>query len=160
MIICGVDPGINGGVVALDKKGKYLSALAGIPTIYHLLDFLALYFPSYEKNDLLFYVEKAQSMPKQGVSSTFTYGKGYGEILGALSALRYSYVLVPPRVWTKAMFKDIPEDLVGKKRAAYAAAQLLPSSIDLKKSKRCKKDHEGLVDAYLIAEYGRRILIN
>ena len=39
-------------------------------------------------------VERAQSMPKQGIAGAFNYGIGYGKILGVLAALDIPIVLL------------------------------------------------------------------
>ncbi len=156
----GIDPGINGGVVSLSSSGVVEHTLAGIESIYDFVEFLDETFgtnsmagPS-QNLYVKFYIEKAQAMPKQGISSTFNYGKGYGEILGALTARGWAYELVKPQDWMKFMLRDCPKHLEGKKRAAHMAAQLF-TGIDLKATPRCKKPHEGLVDALLIADFGR-----
>ena len=41
-------------------------------------------------------------MPRQGVSSTFKYGVGYGTILGVCGALRLPVRHVTPAVWKRA----------------------------------------------------------
>lgn len=44
-------------------------------------------------------VEKAQSSPQMGVGSAFSYGLGYGQVIGMLSALDLHVVDVPPQAW-------------------------------------------------------------
>src|SRR4029077_3369377 len=53
-------------------------------------------------------VERVHAMPKQGVSSTFKFGKGVGIIHGVAGALRLPVTLVTPTQW-KA-FHSLPSD--------------------------------------------------
>lgn len=155
MIIIGVDPGLKGASCVFPETGGPVffpataNALIGI--------FNTWYSPYGHLNAVHVFIEKAQAMPGQGVSSMFRYGEGYGELIGVLKAVRVPYTCVHPRVWTKLMFQGIPTRFEGKARAAYRAAQLFPS-LDLRATPRCKKPDEGKVDSLLIAEFGRRSL--
>ncbi len=42
-------------------------------------------------------------MPKQGVASTFAFGKAYGVILGVTATIGYRTVHVRPNIWKKTM---------------------------------------------------------
>ena len=100
------------------------------------------------------YVEKAQPMPGQGVCSMFNYGFGFGRLLGWLEAATVPFTLVHPRTWTKEMHKGCTGKNA-KEKSSQAVRQLFPSeklSLDDK-----VKLHPGLIDARLIAEYGRRV---
>lgn len=147
-MIIGIDPGKTGGVVFLDLEGNVKEVIFGT-ALQDLVPSIQIRTPSFA------YVEKAQAMPKNGAVSMFNYGQGFGEILGVLYALKVPFELVPPAKWSKVMLAGIPTSLEGKKRNALAATRLYPG-FDLRASVRCKKPHEGLVDALLIAEYGRR----
>lgn len=99
------------------------------------------------------YIEKAQAMPHQGVVSMFTYGTGYGRILGWCEMLALPYTLVPPKTWTK----EIHQGCTGtdaKAKSAQAVKRLFPTE-NLRIDGSVKL-HPGLIDALLIAEYGRR----
>jgi hypothetical protein len=93
-------------------------------------------------------------MPSQGVKSMFTYGVGYGKILSVLEVLNggISFDTVPPQTWQK---KVIPGTKKGetKKAALVKARQLFPQEQFVLEG--CRTAHDGIVDAVLIAEYGR-----
>jgi len=90
------------------------------------------------------YVEKVYAMPKQGVSSMFSFGTSYGIVLGVLAALGIPVVLVTPQSWKKRA------GLTGKEKdAARALAQQLYPIAELGR----KKDI-GRADALLIARFG------
>jgi hypothetical protein len=61
-------------------------------------------------------IEKVHSMPSQGVSSSFTFGKNYGFLRGCLTAAGIPFEEVTPQVWMKAL--GVPPRRVGKKQKA------------------------------------------
>lgn len=148
MIIVGIDPGKNGGVaIAIDNNVKTFAA----PSIEKII--AELEWQAMGEEDLYVYIEKAQAMPGQGVSSMFNYGVGYGQLLGVIQALKIPHVLVHPRTWTKVMHAGTKLD-EPKKRSLEAAKRLFPTHSLLATSK-CRKQHDGIVDALLIMQYGR-----
>lgn len=147
-MIIGIDPGKAGAVALLSTQGKFLCALYDT-SARSLVKLLADWPVTFA------FVEKAQAMPKNGAVSMFTYGQGFGEILGVLASQNVPYELVPPRTWTKEMLAGVPATLEGKARARMACERLFPAA-DLIPSPRSKIPHIGLVDAILIAEWGRR----
>lgn len=51
----------------------------------------------------MIYVENVHSMPKQGVSSTFKFGMGFGIVLGVLTARAFPHTRIEPSVWKRAV---------------------------------------------------------
>lgn len=153
MNILGVDPGKTGGLIIISaESGRILNQMPNIESPLDVYHFIKPYC-----GVLFAYVEKAQAMPKNGAVSMFNYGQGFGEILGVLTALEVPFELVPPATWTRSMLAGVPTSYQGKKRAALAVQRLYPSTCNqLYASHRSRKLHEGLVDALLLAEYGRR----
>lgn len=91
------------------------------------------------------YIEAQQAMPKQGASSTFNLGVGYGQILATCALLHLPHTVVRPAVWKKAL--GIGRD---KDAARCFAKRLYPKvSKDLNR----KKD-EHRAEGLLIAHYG------
>ena len=99
-------------------------------------------------------VEEVHSMPNQGVKSMFSFGRVYGEILGALQAFRIPYRGVKPLRWQEAYryalrFRDeegmLPREKKPerKERLHRVAQHLFP---DRKVSKQ-------MADAFLIAHW-------
>jgi crossover junction endodeoxyribonuclease RuvC len=141
----GIDPGKRGGIAIIRTDGELLTYQA-MGEAYELAAFLS------DRKIVRCYVEKCQAMPSQGVKSMFTYGTGYGKILGVLETLKISYDLVQPQKWQRKM---IPGTKKGetKKAALAKARQLFPHESFI--PDRCRTAHDGIVDAVLIAEYGR-----
>lgn len=102
----------------------------------------------FEMNDVdIVVLEKVHAMPKQGVTSTFTFGEGYGAYKGILTTLAIPYVEVTPQAWQKVMFAGISPEL-GKKRSIYKISQLFPSLTKLT---------DGVADALCMSLYGQSL---
>ena len=69
-------------------------------------------------------LEQAQAMPGQGVSSTFSTGRGFGVWEGVLGALDVPYRVVRPSVWVKKALAGVPGE--GKERSVRFALQMFP----------------------------------
>lgn len=97
-------------------------------------------------------VERVAAMPGQGVKSMFSFGANYGFIQGLLAMKRIPFETIPPQKWKK-------EYSLGKdKEASIATAKKLFPCVSLLKTERCKKEHDGMAEALLMAEYARRHL--
>lgn len=99
------------------------------------------------------FIESQSARPGQGVSSTFKTGYGYGIWLGVITCVGASLNIVSPRTWTGKILSGVPGD--GKDRNILGAKRMFPT-VDLRKSERARKPHDGIADALLICEYGRR----
>lgn len=157
-IITGIDPGKKGAICRLFYKHGCLpcpysiSRLQLCPTIkvgkkeeYNLPAMIQ----AIEGSDLIC-IEKVHAMPKQGVTSMFTFGMGYGIWLGIIATLKIPVHLIAPQTWKKAMLRDMRKD---KNSSIIRAKELYPT-INLKPTDRCRKDSEALAEAFLIAKYG------
>lgn len=136
--ILGIDPGAGGAIGMVQPMVETWDMPA---TPKDLADLFATFDP----NTTMVYVEASQSMPGQGVSSTFKYGVGYGVILGVLAAYGFPHRLVAPSTWKRAM--GVTKDKTETRRLAQ---QLFPTA-----SLGRVRDH-GRAEALLIAEFGRR----
>lgn len=152
MIIGGLDPGLDGAfaivegaawrcfdmpTLSLSRSGKNKREIDS----HALANLIGQWLTP---NDHAF-VERAGAMPGQGVSSMFAIGKGYGIIIGVLSALAIPYTIIEARVWKRAL--HVPAEKDG---ARARASQLIPAAAvnwPLKK-------HDGRAEAALIALYG------
>jgi hypothetical protein len=160
MKFVGIDNGLHGAVVCIidDKKTATTLSFYDTPTIS-----VKRSDDEYDENkmrDILLEIkpdyvclERAQSMPKQGVVSTFKTGAGYGLWRGLLTGLQIAYVIVGPKLWQKEFFQGRAGDT--KVLAYQIASALFPTYSDkLKGPKGGLKD--GRCDALLLAEYCRR----
>lgn len=148
----GIDPGKTGGLVCLGGDGELKWAHV-MPEDPRGVSSLILHTGS-SMRLIHVILEKAQAMPKNGAVSMFNYGLGFGIIQGIILAHGVRHTLVRPGAWAKVMHQGTTGD-DAKKRSLEAARRLCPS-VTTPPTPRSKKAHEGLVDAYLIAEWGRR----
>ena len=145
----GLDPGsISGAVGALDSNGDYLDSFM----IEHKdKNILPLVFKNMilrcidPKEGAEICMEAVHSMPGQGVSSSFQFGRAVGVISAVCELTRYPVHLVTPQKWKKALKLDSD-----KNKSLELARELWP----LAPLKR-KKDN-GRAEALLLAEYLRR----
>ena len=92
-------------------------------------------------------------MPGQGVTSMFHFGKSAGYIEGVLNAFKIKYDLIPPQRWKKVFeLHSDKQESIDKCIQLFPKANLLPTP-------RCKKPSDGMAEALLIAEYGKRSLL-
>lgn len=152
MLIFGVDPGQKGAVVAMDKNT--LEVVDKWP-MDRVIDAVTEARMRAIDTGVMIIIEAAQPMPKQGVVSVFTYGKGYGKLIGWFEALGLPYQEVKSSVWTKELFKGIPSHLEKKERNREAFRRLYPELFK-EVAGRTGKPHEGIMDACLIARWGCR----
>jgi len=88
-------------------------------------------------------LEAVHSMPNQGLSSTFKFGRAYGFIRGAMIAVGIPFEDVTPQKWQKALGCLTK----GDKNVSRAKAQQLFPGLKMT-NKTC--------DSVCIAEYARR----
>ena len=74
----------------------------------------------------------------------------FGFIQGVLKAYGIPYELVTPQKWKKEF------SCTSDKNTSIEVCKRLFPNVNLKATDRCKKYHDGMAEALLIAEYGRR----
>jgi len=155
----GIDPGKSGALALLSPLGDV--KIWDTPTLVVKKDSSRQAYDEAAMCDLLralpdgvrLGIEVQHAMPKQGVSSMFSLGDGYGLWRGMLTALGISYVLVQPQRWKKALMDGQPKD---KAASVLVASRLWPAHAQVFRGpKGAAKD--GRADAVLIAEYVRRL---
>ncbi len=164
-IFIGIDPGQTGAVGILyegdtRKPEVYdLSASQGDNAV--LLAELAdrLLDEGTRRRDIHVCLEHVGAMPKQGVTSSFNFGKSFGVLLGALYVCGLGFTTATPAQWTAKM-KDA--SFTGQARKDKKAAsrdlarRLFP---DLASSLKRVKD-DGRAEALLIAAYCRETILH
>ena len=154
--IIGVDNGLDGALCAL-RDGKIIHKRT-MPVIgkskrqYDVSAILEFFNEFNEDEFVSVIIEKAQAMPKQGVSSTFKTGYGFGLIEGIVASMGYTYVIVTARAWQKEMFAGLSKGDT-KKNSIVVAQRFFPKE-DFRATERCRIKHHGLTDATLLAIYG------
>lgn len=158
-IVIGIDPGLDGAMTAIMDGEIFLSQVAPIiksgskrqfdlGAMRHFFEFCSQHCRPH------LFIEQVGPMPKQGVTSTFNFGMGYGLWIGLAAGMGIPITKVRPQQWKGGMLAGTKKD---KGAAILRAKELWPVN-NFKATERCKKDHDGLAESALIAEYGRRTL--
>lgn len=155
-MIVGIDPGLSGALFFINPEGTTGEA---VDAPVHLLkrggkakrelDIVALLNILGRHPISHAFVELVGPMPRQGVSSVFSFGKSYGVVLGAVAACHIPLTLVSPVQWKRAL--QVPRSKDG---ARARASQLLPEAAHQWPLQR----HDGRAEAALIGLYGVRQL--
>ena len=157
MIYIGIDNGLTGGIAAVSEPAK-IEKIWTMPTRGKSKgnevdgEFIASFFDSWMREEITVIIETPGKFAK-GVMAISSMWDSYGCIRGVLECRGIRHHRINPQAWQKVM-------LVGCKKgdtkpAALAKArQLWPQETWLP-SPRCSKPHDGMIDAALIAEYGR-----
>lgn len=148
--VIGIDPG-KYGAISLMRNGALLQVLSLEDT---RPDHLPRIFS--ELRDLCggqqfgtVYIENVHASPQMGVTSAFTFGKGFGALLGAAYAyFTASVILVPPATWQAALGCMSQGD---KSKLFEFAKKSYPIEF---KNGAFKKDQ---ADSVLIALYGSNV---
>ena len=153
MIIIGIDPGVSGAYATFNTEADVWTVIR-VPTYTRFVNkakrrFMDLedvaeslqYMIHITDQGVTAYVENVHSMPKQGVVSTFSFGRNFGQWEGLLSGLCIPITYVEPRVWKRHY--GLSAD---KKEALKMATMMGAAKLGLK--------HHGEAEAFLIAMYG------
>jgi hypothetical protein len=136
----GIDPGVSGGIAAVTAAGdvRLVSAMPATERdVFNLLGSLS-------GDPCRAVLEFVRSSPQMGVTSAFTFGRGYGGLRMALVAVGIPFDEVVPRKWQTALQCTTKGNKnVSKKRAQ----ELFP---------KVRVTH-ATADALLLAEYCRRL---
>ena len=145
--IIGIDPGNSGGIAIYSlSKESFIEVVKMPETGKDILDFLRLY----SRNSICF-LEKVGGLPGMGGSAMFNFGKNYGHIEMALTALKIPNHEIIPQIWQKTLHigtKGTQTTSVWKNKLKTKAQQIYPSvKLTLATS-----------DAILIMDYGRKLI--
>ena len=148
MVYIGIDPGKNGGFAVIANPFSYAKPMDE----KSFVDEMRILSNSFDTTDMRCCLEKVGAMPGQGVTSMFTFGAGYGFLQGVLTAFGIPFQLVPSQTWKKAF------SLNSDKQTSIEVCRRLFPNVNLYRTERCKKPHDGMAEALLMAEYARRKL--
>ena len=152
-VLIGIDPGVSGAIVAVDKAGIVrgddmpVIEINGRKHVSPAALRAVLAAMAKEDREVHVVIEHVQGVQQSGATSAFNFGRGFGVIEGVVAGLQLPYTLVRPQAWTKALG-------VGSDKGAHRAAamRLWPACADL--FKRAKDD--GRADAALLCHYYAR----
>jgi crossover junction endodeoxyribonuclease RuvC len=157
-IIIGIDVGLSGGVAKLGTgvaistptptlPFKQSRRVYDVPGMVHVLEC--------HRSGAVAFIESVPTMgPTAGRLRLRSLMEGFGLWVGILSAFSVPFVLVSAQAWQKVMLKGYPTgDYRERKSSSVLAASRLYPRLNLVPD-GCKKPHDGMADALLIATYG------
>ena len=162
-VFIGIDPGKDGALAVLGYRdapvlvpfgeAEYANQLRRLVPLAYTASTVetAQAVWRFDPADPFCVVEHVNAMPGQGVTSCFSFGQNFGFILGLLTAFRVPYELVRPQKWKKEF------SCTSDKNTSVEVAQRMFPGVDLRRTPLCKKPHDGIAEALLMAEYARRI---
>jgi len=164
MISIGIDNGLIGSIVAIDKnndivnkytmpiiKGKGSRKEYDIPAIIAIFKTIIEYSNMVNDN-IIVILEKAQVSPIAGKNSCFMMGYCFGMMQGILSSLNMPFKIVHAKTWQKEVLRDI-NGTDTKQRSILFCKRMFP--LEGWTVGKSKKEHDGLTDATCIAYFGQ-----
>jgi len=152
MRVLGVDPGVSGGLAVveiIDGAAPVLVECSDIPVVgtgaKERVDVAAIRNFIDRHKPIRALIERAQAMPKQGVSSGFKYGRAIGAIEATVALCSIPVEIIEPSAWKRHWHLPGKDKESGRQKAL----QLFPAA---HAALARKKDH-GRAEAMLIALY-------
>lgn len=158
----GIDIGLKGGVVILDKDGVIKEVYA-MPTDKSGIDIVKLdeIFWDYEGAPAMVVFEKLGPIFGSSKKTAWSMGEQVGIVKTICAVRSLPYTEIHAKVWQKEIFQGITainksgKSSLDTKAMALEAMKRIYPRLDFKFGKS-KKDHDGCVDALLISTYARR----
>ena len=148
----GIDPGAS-GAIALITQTEVKALEFSSATLHGYREQIIEWNHEYDIQGAG--LEKVHAMPGQGVTSMFSFGQRYGELIGLAVALQLPITLVSPKEWQSLLKIKTTDKLTKpqrKKEIAKAVSLIFPQAYSLiTGSKGGIKD--GVSDAISIAYY-------
>lgn len=156
-IIFAVDPGKSGGIckyyVNTDEIVTY-----PMPTIgkeYDIAEVSRLLSPGEGEVVVHAIVENVHAIQgRAGATSNFQFGKGAMLPEALFYEKGYRFTKVTPTTWQKLAWEGVTKQKDNKETSLIAAKRIFPGH-DFTPSARSSKPHDGMVDAALMAYYGK-----
>lgn len=148
--ILGIDPGLVGGWAVVDTDGALIAAgdipVAGSGAGTMVSAPLVAAIVNAHGPDVAC-VESVHSMPRQGVASSFKFGRAVGVVEGVIGSIGLRVHHVTPQAWKK--YFNLSSD---KEQSRQRAINMWPEKASLFFSRKRDKDR---AEAALIAEWYR-----
>lgn len=155
----GVDIGLDGAISVLNDKQKVrhmfpMNVIKGKKTNYDIPAIVKIFETLKEHDELFVVIEKPIPRPIISCNANFMLGGGLFLFEAIMVALRISYQIITARTWQKDILKGLPKDT---KTASIMFCKRKWPDVNLKKTVRSKKDHDGISDSILLALFGFKL---
>ena len=154
--ILGIDPGLKGAIVLMDGGPKLVHWPMPHDTEGRV-DWSAVHEIIDGVNPDHVFLERALAFG-MGVKGAFNYGRDFKAIEIAIDLQQCPVTFVESHKWTKALHQGISNDLKPKVKSAMALKRLLPQLVAQVPVDKKGNFDEGVLDAALIAYWGRKEL--
>lgn len=146
MKIVGIDPGSVSGAYAVLETTTGAAIVGDLPTTNKNINSseLSRLLRGYNPDTVI--LERVGAMPHQGVSSTFSFGRGVGRVEGVIGSCGICLEYVTPVVWKKHF--RLPGGYKNKELSRVRAIELFPTVEGLS-----RKMDSGRAEALLIAHW-------
>jgi len=154
--VLGIDPGLNGALALYSPATHMIIDVVDMPihTIRgkQQLDLASLadWMRGAHYGVQSAVIEEVGAMPKQGLGSTFKFGRVFGNAEMLLAAFAVPFAYVRPAVWKKAMGLTTDKDA-----SRQMANRYFPSQCCLWE----RKKDDGRAEAALLAVYASKIMV-
>lgn len=139
----GIDPGVGGAYCCLKESGHLLS-VEKWTSREAFKDFVERMRSNFS-DDIFVWIESVHAMPRQGVSTTWTFAQNYGEYLGLIEGMGLPSKKVLPQHWQALYWFPVMEKQWEHKKNLRLRAKLMFPGF---------KWTNATADAALIAQYG------
>lgn len=153
---CGIDPGKKGAIVF--SYGDSLDSFPIPLTAADDVDFRAVEELLRQRNPQHVILERAMPIA-MGSKHAFNYGRHFAALEIAIHLSGVSVTYVEPTKWTKLMLDGVDARLKPKERSIVGAERLFPLLFPLLPRGKDGRPKDGPLEALLLAEYGRRLLM-
>lgn len=179
--VIGADPGKHGAIVFLnvDDFSDQIHVPTKVSSATGEIDYVGLYnsLMTFDKGTIIgAAVEQVHAIYGSAAGSTFSFGEAYGSLRATMliagDVMHFPVYSVPPKMWQKVAWHGVdkvqyPALSKGKVRVTSKGNIVMETDTKATSSKaaqhlfpavsfvppRCKNEHDGLVDAALIAYY-------
>ena len=123
MVVIAVDPGVKGGIALLNTSTNIMLA-APTPMIGKEIDYRKVHETLMHYSPDMIVIEKVHAMPKQGVTSMFNFGMGYGALV-ALATVSTARVVLVTHKCGRSMYLQEPTKI----RMLLYNSAILPTQV-------------------------------
>lgn len=150
----GCDPGKSGAIVTIqgDEVTKYLYPMIGTSTEYDIQGIRDI-FKTFDKDNCHVVIENVHAIAGGSAKANWSFSRGKALLEVLCIAFDLPFTMVNPKAWQKLIHQGIPK-MEAKDMTLMAIKRLYPE-VDLRKSERAKKPHDGIYDALGMAHYAK-----
>ena len=157
-VTVGIDNGITGGLAVIGPHGHMIDAIPMPSQRWRKrneVDVRAVHLwltrvTAEKLSDALYVIEEPNN--SRTPSTAYSVASSFHSLRGFFETKRLRWKRITPQSWQKEILGKVPQGET-KPYALSKAMEIWPDERFLA-SDRCKKAHEGMIDAALIARYG------